>query len=228
MIGNVANAGACLVLAVLLSACGSSVRLMYSGFQPLEPAPTFRDRFPEVRSLNPTLSWESFPGTHYEVRGSAIPKPQPFVDVDTAAVSNIRYDVIVWRARNPLYSPWYGGFGPAAALRAASGAAAYHSWEWVSVDSLSVVYERNGITGASHVVETALEPETEYAWSVRARFDLNGETRVSEWSLVALPNVSCLPGGFCGSSSRSVARQTGALPPYALYYFTTPKLSPAP
>jgi len=48
MIGNVANAGACLVLAVLLSACGSSVRLMYSGFQPLEPAPTFRDRFPEV------------------------------------------------------------------------------------------------------------------------------------------------------------------------------------
>jgi hypothetical protein len=237
------KAAAVLALATAMYGCGTQTPLYFSGFWPIEPAPTFRDRFPKVETLNPTLAWEPFPGTDYDVTDTTRPKPRPFVDTGMREVSNIRYDVIVWKAVDPHY-PVFDDLTVAdvlfcAGLCAAGNAPKFHSREWVTVDSLLVVYERNGLTGLSHVVETALEPNTEYAWSVRARFVLDEATRVSEWSLVALPNIDCVvnarPGlGIfpnsnasreCGGSSRSRARQVGQLPPYALYYFKTP---PAP
>jgi hypothetical protein len=44
-----------------------------------------------------------------------------------------------------------------------------------------IVYQRDALEGTRHRLETALEPEARYLWSVRARFVLDGRERVTEW-----------------------------------------------
>lgn len=46
-----------------------------------------------------------------------------------------------------------------------------------------LIYSKEGITGSFHKIETPLEPCTKYYWSVRARFNLDGRTRVTGWSV---------------------------------------------
>lgn len=46
-----------------------------------------------------------------------------------------------------------------------------------------LVYERNGLPEASHTVERPLDPSTSYFWTVRARFQLGGGTRVTPWAV---------------------------------------------
>jgi hypothetical protein len=224
-------------LAVGLSGCVGTLKIMASGFQPIHPVITYRDRFPAVESLSPTLKWEPFPGEDYNVPIAPIPvvpRPTPFVNV-VGVVSNIRYDLIIWKAVNPKYDDFSEDLSTYP----------FPGLVWSSVDSLSVVYERDGLADTSHTVDTLLEPNIAYAWSVRARFDQNGETRISEWSLVAIPDplayrateehnrCTTVIGIFnsgCRNpatppdlqTSREQARATGKLPSYALYYFTTP------
>ncbi len=45
-----------------------------------------------------------------------------------------------------------------------------------------MVYSRQGLPEPGHKIEAPLEPVTEYFWSVRARFELDGQTRVTPWS----------------------------------------------
>ncbi len=51
------------------------------------------------------------------------------------------------------------------------------------------VYDREGLAEPSHKVELPLEPSTDYIWTVRARFRLDGRTRVSEWGMSRYPGV---------------------------------------
>jgi len=44
-----------------------------------------------------------------------------------------------------------------------------------------LVYARQGLPEPFHRIETPLAPSTRYAWTVRARFDLDGATRVTAW-----------------------------------------------
>jgi hypothetical protein len=167
------------------------------GFTPLKPAFTLRNRFPSVASLNPTLEWQ----------------PASFT-VGKADVSKVRYDLIIWK-----------GVGVRHADSSSFGEDRFSkSNAWISVDSLATVYEREGLVGSSHAVETQLEPGMEYAWSVRARFELDGKTRVSEWSLVRTPEPLSYGthGGNLYESGQEHARFTGQIPPYALFYFITP------
>ncbi len=56
-------------------------------------------------------------------------------------------------------------------------------------DDLNPTYHRDGLKESSHVVDSDLDPATEYRWSVR--YHLNGET--SEWvrrELVVFTGVS--------------------------------------
>jgi hypothetical protein len=48
-----------------------------------------------------------------------------------------------------------------------------------------VVYRREGLAAPAHRLETALQPQARYFWSVRATFDLDGRRRVTAWSSVA-------------------------------------------
>lgn len=43
------------------------------------------------------------------------------------------------------------------------------------------VYERKGLPAPYHRVAPPLLPSTRYCWSVRARFDVDGQPRVTEW-----------------------------------------------
>jgi hypothetical protein len=167
------------------------------GFQPLQPPFTIENRFASVWSLTPTLKWQ----------------PSTLMAGDHT-ISSMRYDLAIWKAINPYHAD-SDSFSDARFSRGNV---------WVSVDALEIAYERQDLTETSHTVETALEPGTEYAWSVRARFDLNGETRVSEWSLVMMPEpLSYVTHGGRAYSSREHARLTGQIPSYALYYFITPR-----
>ncbi len=49
---------------------------------------------------------------------------------------------------------------------------------------LNLVYQREGVVEASHRVGMPLEPNTKYVWSVRARFPVEGKTRVNEWGRI--------------------------------------------
>ena len=85
-----------------------------------------------------------------------------------------------------------------------------------------VVYERDAIPAPSHHIESPLMPNTKYAWSVRARFKLDGKPRESEWSLSQIP----CPPQFGLKCARGVARELGHapayIPPFNYYRFKTP------
>jgi len=50
-----------------------------------------------------------------------------------------------------------------------------------------LVYARSGLTEPVHTVETPFAPDTLYLWTIRARFELNGEPRVTEWATLSGP-----------------------------------------
>ena len=55
-----------------------------------------------------------------------------------------------------------------------------------------VIYARSGLPWPSHRVETPLEPSAEYFWTVRARFELGGVTRVTPWGRIRGPDSTDL------------------------------------
>ena len=47
-----------------------------------------------------------------------------------------------------------------------------------------LIYSRSALPVPTHRIELRLVPTTHYLWSVRARFDLDGQQRVTEWSVL--------------------------------------------
>jgi hypothetical protein len=45
-----------------------------------------------------------------------------------------------------------------------------------------LVYRKDGLASPNHTIAVALQSGKRYFWTVRARFDLDGRTRVTEWS----------------------------------------------
>jgi hypothetical protein len=91
-----------------------------------------------------------------------------------------------------------------------------------------VVYKRKGLRKPTHKIKTSLRPSTQYFWSVRARFELNGQTRVSEWSLSQLPNPLYDDSSkklIKGSDSRQLARILGRIPVPNFFRFKTPSIN---
>jgi hypothetical protein len=59
-----------------------------------------------------------------------------------------------------------------------------------------IVYERQGLPAPAHRVETTLPGNAHFFWTVRARFELDGRERVTEWSAthwVAAQNALVVP-----------------------------------
>lgn len=88
-------------------------------------------------------------------------------------------------------------------------------WQVVRGDFGPLVYERQRLVPSSHIVEQALCPSTRYFWSVRARFDYEGNQRLTEWSLSMIP-------WYPGPSPRALARTHGRIPPANAFRFATP------
>ncbi len=55
------------------------------------------------------------------------------------------------------------------------------------------IYTRLGLPEPRHRLESPLEPSTKYFWTVRARFQLNGRTRVTPWGRIAQPGSADFP-----------------------------------
>lgn len=75
---------------------------------------------------------------------------------------------------------------------------------------LNLVYRRAGVAATSHRVEMPLEPNTKYVWSVRARFTVDGNNRVSQW------------GGIHGSDCVYYGGSYSHIPSRCYYRFKTP------
>jgi len=142
------------------------------GLLPRRPRPVsqmvlpFGGASPQVEGLRPVLQWEAFPRRE---------DLEHDVGRLFARITEVRYDLRIWASVG-------GGPGP-------------------------LVYERTGLrlearlgpagttppsegelppvekTFVEHDLEAALAPATEYLWSVRARFRLDGEERASRWSM---------------------------------------------
>jgi hypothetical protein len=69
-----------------------------------------------------------------------------------------------------------------------------------------LVYARSGMTEPMHAVEAPLAPETIYLWTMRARFELHGEPRVTPWGVLGHGRDPVVPH-----------------PPFTNYGFWTPK-----
>lgn len=55
-----------------------------------------------------------------------------------------------------------------------------------------VIYARRGLPAPTHTLETSLEVSTRYFWTVRARFELDGATRVTPWGRIRGPGSTDL------------------------------------
>ena len=75
-----------------------------------------------------------------------------------------------------------------------------------------VVYTRQGLPEPWHRLERPLEPATKYFWTVRARFELDGDPRVIEWGTIRDP---------AAPASRPLQRSP-LIPDPAHYRFKTP------
>ncbi len=117
--------------------------------------------YPNVDSLRPTLRWESFP------RREDLEADREGV---LRRVNAVTYDLKIWKAME--------GYQSRRIQRQEIAAPG------------ELVYSRTGLPGPSHRVETPLEPSTQYFWTVRARFKINGRSRVTEWGeLIIVPGL---------------------------------------
>jgi len=79
---------------------------------------------------------------------------------------------------------------PSSSSTAAPSRISYDLWIWDNhfCHPGRLLYERKALPVPRHQVERPLKPGSIYCWSVRARIETNGETRLSDWSCVRDPS----------------------------------------
>lgn len=95
------------------------------------------------------------------------------------------------------WTPFRHPQGPAATATTAS-LVTYdlRIWRAESGHPVTLVYDREGLPETSHRLEHALDRATDYLWSVRARFYVEGNARVSEWAVTQAPRLPLVPHPF--------------------------------
>jgi hypothetical protein len=84
-------------------------------------------------------------------------------------------------------------------------------WEARDGHPEQLVYDRVGLREPRHRLEYTLAPATQYFWSFRARYSLDGKPQATRWAF------SLAPGGSSGN-----ACDLDAIPPANYYRFATP------
>ena len=108
-----------------------------------------------VDTLRPTFRWERFP----RIRDPS----DPFF---STRMGSVTYELRLWKVGKGFpddykYSWMYG------------------CWD---TDPGELVYSRQGIGQPEHTLETPLQPDSRYFWTVRAHFTLDGRRRATQWS----------------------------------------------
>jgi hypothetical protein len=83
-------------------------------------------------------------------------------------------------------------------------------WRTKGIHLIEQVYERRNLAEPKHRLDRDLRPNTEYGWTVRARFLFDGNPRVSEWSIMK------------GGSGLQGSRRSRAVPNPSVIRFRTP------
>ena len=139
------------------------------------PAPVsgLRPEYPEARSkvLGSEVPFVKLDSVQPTLRWESFPRPQDHEADKEGLLSRIRnvtYDLKIWRADE-------------------KSAIEYPA---------ELVYSRRGLPEPWHKLEDPLKPSTKYFWTVRARFELDGQTRITEWGVTEhpqFPQVARLP-----------------------------------
>jgi hypothetical protein len=164
---------------------------------------------PKVEGLSPALQWEAFPR-------------REDLDHDVGRlferISEVRYDLRIWAS--------VGG-GP--------GQLAYERLG-LKLEPQTDPAEASATPGddprpptvafVAHRVDCVLAPGTEYLWSVRARFRLDGEERACRWSMNQAPDIRTQPAfrrwlPYSLPVSRGLCVYDG-IPPLRHHRFRTP------
>ena len=146
-----------LIVLILLANCSPRTGLP-TGLKLIYPQPVRGDSGEdifEVDSLQPAFRWESFP------------RPEDLRNEEDGLLGQIQkvtYDLKIWRVQD--------GYPPKASLNRQTFPEPLHA----------PVYYRQGLPEPLHKIEEPLEPSTKYIWSVRARFEVDGGTRVIPWA----------------------------------------------
>lgn len=83
----------------------------------------------------------------------------------------------------------------------------------------TLIYERRQIPGPSHMVDTPLEPCGRYFWTVRARFELDGFARATEWAYTTLGMSPTDPRAATDPRSARHLRQGERPRPEGAYFY---------
>lgn len=124
------------------------------------PVSGLRPHYPE-----PSLKFVEVDSLQPILSWEAFPRPIDLaVDKEgmRRRVSNVTYDLRIWRAdeESPREYP------------------------------AEIVYERRGLREPWHTIEQPLQPSSMYFWSIRARFELDGQPRVTQWGVTRASDFS--------------------------------------
>lgn len=151
------------------------------------PAPVsgLRPEYPDARknALSLEILFEEVDSLQPTLRWEVFPRPKDLEAAKDDLPSRIRqvtYDLKIWQVDDHSSIEYPG----------------------------ELVYTRQGLPQRSHKVEEPLNPSTKYFWTIRARFELDGHLRVTQW-------------GVTGSTYRNTNR-TWFVPSSSYYRFKTP------
>lgn len=133
-----------------------------------KPAQVIRS-VPKVAGLLPAFQWEALPPQNQREQGA---------DAANPAVTDIRYDLRIWTSVG-------GGPGDLVYERLNLNLEARTEPPPARVEAEEGVPVAAPAAFVEHRLEEPLAANTEYLWSVRARYRLNGEPRVTHWSVLA-------------------------------------------
>jgi hypothetical protein len=138
----------------------------------LKPEAPFAEKESQVDTLRPTFRWERFP------RAKDLEELGPYAGERIAAVS---YELRVWKVEKQ-FSGEFERPGTPGRIGAANDYK--YSWwhECRDTDPGELVDSQQGLLNPEHTLETPLQPNSSYFWTVRADFTLDGKHRATEWS----------------------------------------------
>lgn len=155
----------CGVLSILVMVAGCMVPPVW-GLRPIYPETSWPQEQQQVFTRVPSRSfefeWEAFP------RAGDLQAIQKSTGKSTSTISDVTYELRVWEADTKFpetFRPWDNVAEPG-----------------------PLVYTREGLLMPRHKMSAPLKWRTNYFWSVRARFLLDGHPRVTSWGVLGTPS----------------------------------------
>jgi len=138
----------------------------------LKPELPRAERESQLDQLRPTFRWEPFP------RAKDLVELEPRGGKRVAAVS---YELRLWKVGKE-----FSGTGAAPESTTRIGVTSDYAYSWRhecrDTDPGKLIYTKRGLVTPEHTLETPLESNSRYFWTVRAHFTLDGKRRATEWS----------------------------------------------